>query len=362
MFRNIQVPHMGRAISVVVMMETIFLLGVFAEIYVTTAGGPGIATTNLAFLIYQRALLAFNVGSASAAGVIAIVLANIIAAFLVAHRGPEAGRMKDGKTCAHPIAGTLCWLGRAVHGVFPILWMVLASFKTEVRPCDAARAVLRADGGELPGYLQRAELSALSRGTACVISLAATVLMLLVAVPAAFAMAFYPTRRTRGHLLWMLSTKMLPAVGVLVPIYLLVRDVGLLDSVVGADHRSTCSAICRSRCGCCSRSSARRPKDIIEASRIDGASLGQVIVHVLLPLVATGHRVDRAAVDHSVLERGVLEPQPVGARMPRRCRRSLPRFRRRRGCSGPSFRPRPRWRSRRFWCWAGSASASLCAG
>ncbi len=82
-FFNIQVPHMGRAISVVVMMEMIFLLGVFAEIYVTTSGGPGIATTNLAFLIYQRALLAFNVGGASAAGVIAIILANIIAIFLV---------------------------------------------------------------------------------------------------------------------------------------------------------------------------------------------------------------------------------------------------------------------------------------
>ena len=82
-FFSIQVPHMGRAISVVVMMEMIFLLGVFAEIYVTTAGGPGIATTNLAFLIYQRALLAFNVGGASAAGIIAIILANIIAIFLV---------------------------------------------------------------------------------------------------------------------------------------------------------------------------------------------------------------------------------------------------------------------------------------
>ena len=82
-FQHIQIPHMGRAISIVVMMETIFLLGVFAEIYVTTAGGPGVATTNLAFLIYQRALLAFNVGSASAAGVIAIVLANIMAAFLI---------------------------------------------------------------------------------------------------------------------------------------------------------------------------------------------------------------------------------------------------------------------------------------
>ncbi len=82
-FFHIQIPHMGRAISVVVMMETIFLLSVFAEIYVTTSGGPGVATTNLAFLIYQRALLAFNVGGASAAGVIAIILANIMAAFLL---------------------------------------------------------------------------------------------------------------------------------------------------------------------------------------------------------------------------------------------------------------------------------------
>jgi len=83
MFRYIQVPHLGRSISVVVMIETIFLLGIFAEIYVTTAGGPGVATTNLAFLIYQRALLAFNVGSASAAGVISIVLANVVAIFLI---------------------------------------------------------------------------------------------------------------------------------------------------------------------------------------------------------------------------------------------------------------------------------------
>ena len=83
LFRFVQLPHLGRSISVVVMIETIFLLGIFAEIYVTTAGGPGVATTNLAFMIYQRALLAFNVGSASAAGVIAIVLANIMSAFLI---------------------------------------------------------------------------------------------------------------------------------------------------------------------------------------------------------------------------------------------------------------------------------------
>jgi sorbitol/mannitol transport system permease protein len=83
LFLYVQLPHLGRSISVVVMIETIFLLGIFAEIYVTTAGGPGVATTNLAFLIYQRALLAFNVGTASAAGVIAIILANIMATFLI---------------------------------------------------------------------------------------------------------------------------------------------------------------------------------------------------------------------------------------------------------------------------------------
>ncbi len=82
-FFFIELPHMGRAASVVVLIETIFLLGIFAEIYVTTSGGPGIATTNLTFLIYERALLAFNVGGASAAGVIAIILANILATFLV---------------------------------------------------------------------------------------------------------------------------------------------------------------------------------------------------------------------------------------------------------------------------------------
>jgi sorbitol/mannitol transport system permease protein len=83
MFFFIILPHLGRAISVVIMIETIFLLSVFAEILVTTSGGPGLASTNLAFLIYQRALLDFDIGAASAGGMIAVVLANIVATFLV---------------------------------------------------------------------------------------------------------------------------------------------------------------------------------------------------------------------------------------------------------------------------------------
>jgi sorbitol/mannitol transport system permease protein len=82
-FSWIVLPHLARPITVVIMIETIFLLSVFAEIYVTTSGGPGLASTNLAFLIYLRALREYDVGGASAAGVIAVILANIVAVFLV---------------------------------------------------------------------------------------------------------------------------------------------------------------------------------------------------------------------------------------------------------------------------------------
>lgn len=83
LFRFIILPHLMRPISVVVMIEAIFLLSIFAEILVTTSGGPGNATTNLTYFIYIKALLQWDVGGASAGGVIAIVLANIVAASLV---------------------------------------------------------------------------------------------------------------------------------------------------------------------------------------------------------------------------------------------------------------------------------------
>ncbi|MBD1909463.1 MULTISPECIES: sugar ABC transporter permease [unclassified Leptolyngbya] len=82
-FRYITLPHLGRAIAVLAMIETIFFLTIFAEIFVTTSGGPGLATTNLAYFIFVRALFEFDVGGASAAGLIAVVLANIVAIFLM---------------------------------------------------------------------------------------------------------------------------------------------------------------------------------------------------------------------------------------------------------------------------------------
>ena len=82
-FLFIVLPHLARAITVVILIQTIFLLSIFAEILVTTTGGPGTATTNLTFLIYARSLLQFDVGAGAAGGIVAIILANIVAIFLM---------------------------------------------------------------------------------------------------------------------------------------------------------------------------------------------------------------------------------------------------------------------------------------
>ena len=82
-FFYLTLPHLARALTVVVLIETIFLLSIFAEILVTTNGGPGTASTNIAFLVYAQALLQFDVGGASAGGIVAVILANIVAIFLI---------------------------------------------------------------------------------------------------------------------------------------------------------------------------------------------------------------------------------------------------------------------------------------
>jgi sorbitol/mannitol transport system permease protein len=82
-FRFIVLPHLARPITVVILMETIFLLSIFAEILVTTNGGPGMASTNLTYLVYAETLLRFDVGTGSAGALVAIVLANIVATILV---------------------------------------------------------------------------------------------------------------------------------------------------------------------------------------------------------------------------------------------------------------------------------------
>lgn len=82
-FVFIVLPHLSRAITAVILIETIFLLSIFAEILVTTSGGPGYASTNISYLIYTQSLLQFDVGGGSAGGIVAVIIANIVAMFLM---------------------------------------------------------------------------------------------------------------------------------------------------------------------------------------------------------------------------------------------------------------------------------------
>lgn len=91
-FIHITLPHLSRAITVVILIETIFLLSIFAEILVTTNGGPGNASTNITYMIYAQSLLQFDVGGGSAGGIVAVILANIVAIFLMRMIGKNLGK------------------------------------------------------------------------------------------------------------------------------------------------------------------------------------------------------------------------------------------------------------------------------
>jgi sorbitol/mannitol transport system permease protein len=123
--------------------------------------------------------------------------------------------------------------GAALIIFFPILWMLLTGFKTEVEAISTPPKLFFTP--TLENYyavFERADYMSFAINS-IVISVVATALAILIAVSAAYAMAFFPTERTRGTLLSMLSTKMMPPVGVLVPMYLLFRDFGLLDTRTG---------------------------------------------------------------------------------------------------------------------------------
>ena len=86
-FRYIVLPHLTRAITVVILIQTIFLLGIFGEIFTTSQGGPGSASTTLPYMIYKQAVIAKDIGRAAAGGIIAVILANIVAYFLMRSMG-----------------------------------------------------------------------------------------------------------------------------------------------------------------------------------------------------------------------------------------------------------------------------------
>lgn len=170
---------------------------------------------------------------------------------------------------------------------FPVFWLVLTSFKTESAAIarvphlffhptlDSYRAV-----EERSRYLHFA-------GNSLILSLASTLLALVLAIPSAYAMAFFPSPRTRGTLLWMLSTKMMPPVGALVPVYLIARDLQLLDTRTGLiliDALSNLPILV----WMLYTFFREVPHEILEAGRMDGAGPLREVWDLLLPLSLPG--------------------------------------------------------------------------
>jgi sorbitol/mannitol transport system permease protein len=170
---------------------------------------------------------------------------------------------------------------------FPIFWMVLTGFKTEAEAVATPPSLIftptldnYADVQNRADYLKFAFNSVF-------VSLGSTLLALAFAIPASYAMAFFPTWRTKNTLVWMLSTKMLPPVGVLVPIYLLFRDTGLLDTRIGL---TLVYGLINLPIVVWMLYTFFKevPRDILEAARVDGARPADEIRHLLVPLSLPG--------------------------------------------------------------------------
>jgi len=172
---------------------------------------------------------------------------------------------------------------------FPVLWILILSFKTEEDAIRAPLEVLFGSGWTMEsfGAVQVRSDYFKHFSNSVVISVGSTLLGLLIAVPAAWSMAFVPSKGTKNILMWMLSTKMLPPVGVLIPIYLIFRDFGLLDTrgglVVVLMLMNLPIIIWMLY-----TYFREIPGEILEAARMDGASLREEILYVLTPMAIPG--------------------------------------------------------------------------
>jgi sorbitol/mannitol transport system permease protein len=182
------------------------------------------------------------------------------------------------------IFGIIGWL-IAIIIFFPIFWMTITAFKTE-------RGAYSPDIIFMPTLESFRDVFARSNYLSFVlnslyVSVGSTLVCFIFAIPAAYKMSFFPTLKTQSRLLWMLSTKMMPAVGVLVPIYFLFKGAGLLDSVFGLIIIYTLMnlpiAVWMSYTYFC-----EIPAAILEAGRIDGATLWQEIWYLLRPMTLPG--------------------------------------------------------------------------
>ncbi|AZL58218.1 carbohydrate ABC transporter permease [Tabrizicola piscis] len=171
---------------------------------------------------------------------------------------------------------------------FPILWTILTSFKPEAQAVASPPIFLGFDW-TLQNYIDVNDQRDYFRffWNSVIIAVGSTVLGLVIAIPAAWSMAFVPGRKTKDLLMWMLSTKMMPAVGVLVPIYLIFKTLGLLDSRIGLVIVLTLMNL-PIIVWMLYTYFKEIPGEILEAARMDGASLASEILYVLTPMAIPG--------------------------------------------------------------------------
>ena len=181
------------------------------------------------------------------------------------------------------VVRTLGAWGVALLLFFPLAWLILTAFKTELQAIAVPPELFFTptlenfhEVNERSDYLQYAKNSVLT-------SVLSTVLGLMIAAPAAYAMAFFKGKRDKDILMWMLSTKMMPAVGALVPVYVLAQKSHLLDSPIALIIVFTLSNLPIMVWMLYSQFK-EIPREILEAARMDGATLWQEARLVLLPL------------------------------------------------------------------------------
>jgi sorbitol/mannitol transport system permease protein len=171
---------------------------------------------------------------------------------------------------------------------FPVLWTILMSFHSEGDAIRPPLAMLTSPWTfDSYGEVQTRSNYSLHFFNSVVISVGSTVLALIIAIPAAWAMAFVSGRRTKDLLMWMLSTKMMPAVGVLIPMYLGFKALGLLDTLTGLVMLMTLANL-PLVVWMLYTYFKEIPGEILEASRMDGASLQSEIIHILTPMALPG--------------------------------------------------------------------------
>ena len=167
--------------------------------------------------------------------------------------------------------------------VFPLIWLVLTSFKTEQQAISVPPQLFFTPTMESFKEVNVRSDYLLFARNSVITSFVSTILGLAIAAPAAYSMAFFRTKKTRDILMWMLSTKMMPAVGALVPVYVMAQTAGLLDSLTGLIIVFTLSNL-PIMVWMLYSGFKDIPPDILEAARMDGANVWLEFLHVIRPL------------------------------------------------------------------------------